>query len=185
MGDLIEKLWKEMAATGFAPWQLFLLGAGLVLAMAHDLRRRRVPNAVCLMVAASGLVAHAANLDWRAALSGLAAGVVIIAALWQAWARGGIGGGDVKLAGACAVWLGLERLPGFVLSGALVGGLVSLGAYLSSSRSAKRSIRLNLTEAAAFRTLPTPDTAPGRVSVPYAIAVSAGALVALLWGPLW
>lgn len=64
-----------------------------------------------------------APVDWKMALLGMAAvfavGYVVFAMHWM-------GGGDIKLITACALWVGWRNLPEFLILVALLGGLFSL-----------------------------------------------------------
>jgi prepilin peptidase CpaA len=158
------------------------LGLGLVWAVVCDLRRRRIPNAASGFVFASGLALNGYNGGIHAAASGLAASVILLLALFQPWKAGGIGGGDVKLAAATGAWLGLSKLIWFALTGAVAGGVVAAVCYALAPAAVKADVRTNLVLAGLHGELP-PDVAShrkGKVSVPYAIAISAGAAVALL-----
>lgn len=162
MGDVI---------LAFGRLELTLLYVLLAAAAAADVAWRRVPNALVVALAALGLAAQVSAGGWRAALLGAGGVALILLALIPVWSRGALGGGDVKLAAACAAWLALGDLPVFALAVALAGGLVAAAAFLLSRR------------AAAGGLLAAP-AAPGRsrpVRVPYAIAIGAGALVALHW----
>jgi prepilin peptidase CpaA len=154
------------------------LAALLVIGVIWDLRSRRIPNAVCAAIAVAGLGAQFWNVGVWAALSSLATGAATIALLYVFWQRGGIGGGDVKLAGAVAMWLAPRSLPAFWLAAALAGGVVAAVAFAASRGAARREIRANLTLAALHQAIPKvePGTA-GRVSVPYAVAIAAGAFI--------
>ena len=117
-----------------------------------------------------------------AVASGLGAAVIVIAVLYRPWTAGGIGGGDVKLAAAVAIWVGLGAMIRYALGVAVAGGLVAAIAYLLSTRAIKREVRANLTLAMVDRSLPPVALRePGRVTVPYGLAISAGAFIAL-WG---
>jgi prepilin peptidase CpaA len=116
-----------------------------------------------------------------ASLSGLAAAALVILTLHRVWVVGGVGGGDVKLAGATAAWVGLGKLIWFALSTAVAGGLVALVCYLVARAPARAEVRTNLTLAVLQGDLPAiPAQRPGHVSVPYAVAIAAGAAIALL-----
>lgn len=167
--------------------QLAALGICLGSAAAWDAARRRIPNALTATAAVLGLAVQASHGGAWAALSGAAAGILTIAVLYRAWLGGGIGGGDVKLAAAAAVWIGLSRqMFVFALATALGGGVVAGLCFVLSGRTARREIQANLTSAAVLRELPVIDGrgAQARVSVPYGIAVAAGAFLALCgpWG---
>jgi Flp pilus assembly protein protease CpaA len=103
-----------------------------------------------------------------------------IALLWIFWRRGGIGGGDVKLAGAVAIWIGPQSLPMFWLAGAFAGGVTALICLLASRHTARAEIRQNLTLAVLQQRMPdVKPAAAGRVSVPYGVAIALGA--AFVW----
>ncbi len=156
----------------------------LVAAAIWDIRHRRIPNALSLVVALTGIGAQALVKGGGAVLAGTCAGVALIALLWQPWLKGRIGGGDVKVAGAAATWMGIEHLPMYLLVTAAVGGLVAAICYLLSTRSVRHEMQNNLTTAAT--TMAVPDApirgGAGRVSVPYGVAVATGALVVLWMG---
>lgn len=99
---------------------LVLSAAGLVWAAASDVSRYLIPNRVCLLVAASYLPTAAA-LPFGAWLAGLAIGVLTLGVGLVLFARGWVGGGDVKLATAIALWAGPAYLSGFALVTSLAG----------------------------------------------------------------
>jgi prepilin peptidase CpaA len=152
------------------------LAAILVAAVVWDLRVRRIPNLLSGAAALVGLGAAFHDGGARALLSGVAAGAATIAALYTFWRRGGLGGGDVKFAGAVAMWVGLGGLPVFWLATAVAGGVTAAVCLLASRTHARVEIRANLTIAALHQVIPSvnPATA-GRVSVPYGVAIALGA----------
>jgi prepilin peptidase CpaA len=158
------------------------LGLGLVWAMIEDLRRRRVPNVVAGFVFVAGLAVSGYDGGVRGLLSGLAASVILLAVLFGLWRAGGLGGGDVKLAAATGAWVGLPHLIHFVLATALAGGVVAGVYYLLFARAPDRAeVRANLILAATHGDLPArPSHRKGRLSLPYAVAIAAGAAVALI-----
>src|SRR2546423_15142954 len=105
------------------------LGLGLIVAVVCDLRKRRIPNSVSASILISGLIVRGLNQGALAALSGVGAAALVVAALYRPWLRGGIGGGDVKLAAATAAWVPLGRLHWFALCAAVAGGGVSAPVY--------------------------------------------------------
>src|SRR4051812_2787686 len=110
------------------PCFLFL-GLGLVIATFSDLKKRRIPNALTFALLIVGLAAQGIFHGPLAALSGLAAGMIVLLALYVPWNAGGIGGGDVKLAAATATWLGLGHIIPFALATAIAGGVVAFICY--------------------------------------------------------
>jgi prepilin peptidase CpaA len=152
----------------------------LAAAVACDLRRRRIPNAVAGFVFVTGLAVSGYHGGIVQALSGLAAAVIVLVFFFAPWKRGGIGGGDVKLAAATGAWVGLSHLIWFVLGMALCGGVVAAVFYLVASPAARSEVKANLV-LGLHGELPTVAThQKGHVSVPYALAISGGAVVALL-----
>ncbi len=160
---------------------LWPLGLGLVAAVVCDLRARRIPNVISAALLAAALVVRGLNQGGLAALSGVGAAALVVAALYRPWMMGGIGGGDVKLAAATAAWVPFGRLHWFALSAAAAGGLVAVVYYFVARPDARAEIRANLTLTVLHNELPTvPSHRAGHPSVPYALAIAAGAAVALL-----
>ena len=158
------------------------LGVGLVVAVACDLWRRRIPNAISAFVFISGLLIRAIDQSYGQALSGAGAAALVVAALYRPWLMGGIGGGDVKLAAATAAWVPFARLPWFALSAAAAGGLFAAIYYLRARAPARAEIRANLTLTVLQNELPSvPSHRAGHPSVPYSLAIAAGAAVVFLF----
>jgi len=161
---------------------LIPLGAGLMWAIVCDLRRRRIPNALSGGIFVAGLAISGYHGGASAVFSGLAAAVLLLVALYKPWQAGGIGGGDVKLAAAVGAWIGLWHLVWFAIAAAVAGGVVAAICYLLAPPATRADVRANLVLAGLHGELP-PEAASHRktqVSVPYALAISAGAAVALL-----
>ena len=142
----------------------FLLFVLLTSAAAiSDLRERRIPND---LVAAIFFLALLRHLDQGGGLAGLVPSpghaftfVLIAGALLFLFARDMLGGGDVKMLAACALYIGSDNQGVFFLLVALFGGLLAAG-YLS------------------IRSMQVAElTAP--LSLPYGVAIaSAGIAVA-------
>jgi prepilin peptidase CpaA len=159
---------------------LFAAAASLLLAVAHDVAVRTVPNRVSLVVAAAGLGVNA--LDGQLASSVFSGGVVF-AGCWFCWRSGWIGGGDVKLLSACALLVPPAAVPALVLSTAIAGAILAL-LYLGLARLLPKGAT------------PRPTGLLRRVwraeqrrirrhrSLPYACAISAGVLLTLSFSAL-
>jgi prepilin peptidase CpaA len=155
---------------------------GLTVAVAFDLWRRRIPNAISAFVFFSGLAIRALDQSVGQALSGAGAAALVVAALYRPWLMGGIGGGDVKLAAATAAWVPLARLPWFALSAAATGGLFAVIYYFKAHAPAKAEIRANLTLTVLQNELPSvPSHRAGHLSLPYSLAIASGAVVVFLF----
>lgn len=169
-------------------WRAVLSGL-LVIACATDLRTRRIPNALVLVVLATALLRatllvlrHAGESSPAGFASGLgdaALGALCGLVLWlPLYAFGAFGAGDVKLFAAAAAWLGAGSVPSATLNTALAGGVLGLAwfgaryvgrlAPMLAPVLARRAVtRLQLTGAEPFR-------------VPYGVAIAAGVL-ATVW----
>src|SRR6266568_3210139 len=162
-----------------AQTHLFLLIAMLALAASSDVACRKIPNWITVAIAVTGLASQWMGGGVRAAAGGLVAGLAIGALLAPFWMKKGIGGGDLKLGVAAAVWVGLSQAPQYLLASSLVGAVVALLCYAASSVEARGSIRANL-YALHAPTWPKATKTPGKtVLVPYGIGFAAGALYAL------
>jgi prepilin peptidase CpaA len=105
--------------------------AGLLMwAAVSDLRSYLIPNRTCLAVAALYPVYWLAGyfggtpVDWS---GGVLAAALIFAAGFVLFSIGVIGGGDVKLFSAVALWTGINWLLMLVIIVGVAGGIVSLG----------------------------------------------------------
>lgn len=127
---------------------LALAAVGLRL-LVIDVRTHRLPNRIVLptLVMALALTGVDALLTWQtSALVGALAGMLILGgfyAVLRAISRGGIGGGDVKLAaliGLVLGWHGGEALLVGAASAFVLGALYALA--LMAMRRAERSTRI-------------------------------------------
>ncbi len=159
-----------------------LPGAALVglLAIAawHDVRRRIIPNwipaALVLLwlgwMAAEGRLAPAAGAVSMAAL--------VLTAGYLAWLGGLLGGGDVKLLAATALWVGAAGLTSFLLATAIVGGVLALAIALmrriAAARWRGRRAGAATPPASGAAAVEVPAPTAAFTSVPYAAAILAG-----------
>ncbi|MFN4283997.1 MAG: prepilin peptidase [Alphaproteobacteria bacterium] len=163
----------------FAPTviQIVLLGCAglLVWAAASDMLRFRIPNRVSLAIAAlwpAYLLASWIGGVPVAPLGGLIAGLGVFAAGFLLFNRGLLGGGDVKLMSATALWAGLSGLAPFVIIVAAAGGLLSLGMVAATGLSYMRQPALRPAGLPMWRALL-------RQPAPYGVAIAAGGLFTL------
>ncbi len=107
-----------------------------VWAAMRDAASRIIPNRIVAALAALGLMrlglALAGGAGWAAAVDlGVAAGVLVAGAVLHGARL--LGGGDVKLLAAGALWLGAAATPQFLIWTALAGGVLAL-AHLAIRR---------------------------------------------------
>lgn len=104
------------------------LGGLLVAAGIEDARTREIANAKNLAIALAAPLwwwANGASL-WPGAAIQLGVSTVVFALFAFAFARGMMGGGDVKLITALSLWLPWNRLVDMLMVMAIVGGAVTL-----------------------------------------------------------
>lgn len=140
-----------MRANGIASAVLFF--CLLLAASAWDIRKRIIPDSLCVLIALTGLPAFTPGK-----LAGLLLGLpLLIAALGK---EGGLGGGDVKLAAVCGFVLGLPA--GCV---GLILGLVSVLVWHFAANGLRRLRH-------------RPITSAGTTALPLAPFLSAGFIAA-------
>ena len=109
-----------------------LLGAlaiALLIAIVTDLRSRRIYNWLTLSIAlAAPLYWWSSGLAvWPGMAIQSAAGIGVFAVCYLFFALGQMGGGDVKLLGALALWIPFDRLPALVVVMAVIGWMLTIG----------------------------------------------------------
>ncbi|UEM25095.1 prepilin peptidase (plasmid) [Skermanella mucosa] len=167
-----------------------LLAACLIyaLAAAHDVAARTIPDSCSIALFLLALLRLTLIDGGASAFFDAAVSFGVFAALVMLCAAGLLGGGDAKLIGSSTFLLGFDRLTDFLAATALAGGILAL-AYLAgylllsglphavpapsgpARRSARR--RFGLVLAAEHRRVAR------KQSIPYGVAIAAGALVTL------
>ncbi len=156
---------------------LALLAGLLAAAAAWDVGQRRIPNALVALLAAAGLVTQLEAGGVRGAGRGLLAAAIVLAVLALAWVRGKLGAGDVKLAAAAALWVGPERVVEFLLLAGVAGLPVAVAARVAHRLRQRRLLARISTGGAMLD-----EVVRSRETVPMAVAIAIGALVAAARG---
>ncbi len=165
-------------ATGLQLAALFGFAGLMAAAAVEDVRRLVIPNP--LVVALCALwplrLATAGDASLTTGLEAMAGAAAVFLAGAMIFARGLIGGGDVKLFSAAALWTGAGRLASLLVVTGLLGGVLAilcltpLGARVGARR----------------RAAPDPaETIAGVGSgtpIPYGVAIAAAALIVTI-GP--
>ncbi|MDB5714589.1 MAG: peptidase prepilin type [Sphingomonadales bacterium] len=129
---------------------LLALAALMIGAVLSDLRRRRIPNRLCLAIAILALPYWLATdpTFLRLAIQILCAAVVAMTLMIPFYYRV-LGGGDVKMMAALALWLPPDRLYETILMVAMGGGLLAIGIILFNRRSMSPTVPYGVAIAAA------------------------------------
>lgn len=174
---------------GMSEWVTGLSILAVALASGwYDVRERRIPNFLTVFAFALAISISALGGLGSLGVSLLGAGLSLLLALPLFLLRG-LGGGDVKLLVAFGAFLGPTRLfPAFIVM-AFVGGALGLVAMIRQGAVRRTFVNLYLMgqtvrdrifargKDAQSMFWVTLDT-PGAVTVPYGVAISAGALYA-------
>lgn len=110
---------------------------GVMASMVNsDLREARIPNALTYPAALVGVLLHAIAAD--SVLSGIGQGMagfgLGFGILFLGYMFGGIGGGDVKAAGALGALTGLNTAAYGLLYTGLLGGVIAMGLMIWKGR---------------------------------------------------
>jgi prepilin peptidase CpaA len=146
----------------FTELMLLWLAAMLVVAAVIDMRTFTISNRLNLAVALGAPVywMSIALAPWPGMAVQLAAGGIVFALLAGAFYVGMMGGGDVKLAAALALWFPPAGTIKFLVFMSVAGGVLTLG-ILAWHRAQRRE---------------------GRPQIPYGVAIAVGGLAIL--GPI-
>ena len=148
-----------MFNVGFTDLLLLALAATLVVAAIIDVRTFNISNRLNAAVAAGAplyWMSIALN-PWPGMAIQLAAGTIVFALLAGAFYAGMMGGGDVKLASALALWFSPAGTLKFLVLMSIAGGVLTLG-IVAWHHAQKRE---------------------GRPEIPYGVAIAFGALAIL------
>ncbi|MBC7477914.1 MAG: prepilin peptidase [Pseudorhodobacter sp.] len=153
------------ATVSLAFFPLTILYAGL-----GDLATMRIPNRVVVTILLGyAVLAPLSGFSLAQLALGLVAASVVFLLAFGAFACGWMGGGDVKLMAAAALWLGLPQMVAFLLWTSIAGGLLTLA--LMAYRS------LPLTQMAFDATGWASRLHLDRTRVPFGVAIAAGSLI--------
>ncbi|HEX4181194.1 MAG TPA: prepilin peptidase [Caulobacteraceae bacterium] len=143
----------------------------VIMAALTDVTSFTIPNRISVLLI---LMFFPAALAMGRPIGEIGMDVVVFAAALLAgmamFAVGWVGGGDAKLLAAASLWLGLAAMPVFLISTALIGGVLAVA--LMNVRSSWARIYLTAAPPWLAR-LATPGA-----EVPYGVAIATGALAA-------
>ena len=145
-----------MTADTFASLLVAALAAMLVWAAVVDLRTRTIPDGLNIAIALlAPLFWWAAGVElWPDAAERIGVALAVFLVFAGFFYMGGMGGGDVKMAGALSLWFGPMTTLYFLVVTSIAGGFVSLATAWWHKRGAH----------------------PGKPEVPYGVAIAFGGL---------
>ena len=153
----------------------------LLVAALHDVAARTIPNWTSIGIALLGVFLRFAGGQL---LLGLALGLLVFVLATFCWLRGWMGGGDVKLMAAAAIFVPPVHVGAMLVDITLAGGIVAT-IYLVSRTVLRRLAKTNP---------PRPQGLLGRVlraerwrlmrggPLPYASAIAAGTVFVIISG---
>jgi len=146
----------------------------MTIAAFEDFRRLVIPNLLPIALCLLWLVYVMTASSLYGALAAIGVAAVVFLAGAALFARGWLGGGDVKLLAAAALWAGPAGTPTLLMLTAVIGGALALFLLLP----------LGGQLAAAGRSLlGQPPIEPRRglaMPVPYGVAIAGAALLVIL-----
>jgi prepilin peptidase CpaA len=156
------------------PINIWLALAGCCIAGVYDVRTRRIPNVLTGSLAVAAAIVHA-FYGWQSLAISLLVMTALILAGAIVYARGGIGGGDVKLAVAASGMLSYPLFVPFLLYSAIGGGLLAIFFLAFKGEARAAFSRVALIAAGDVRSI-----AARRTTLPYALAFAIGSLAIAL-----
>ena len=160
-----------------------VFSALMVMAALGDVRTRRIPNRLVVAVAVLGLMySGLVPPSFSGALKGVEGLATGLACWLPFYALGWLGAGDVKLFAAAGAWLGPMRAVEASLIAALLGAILAV-LWMLRARGVRHSVETLGIAVTMPRILAEgPSTADRIRSLPYGVAMAAGALAAA-WVP--
>jgi prepilin peptidase CpaA len=146
---------------------LLAVAAMLAGAAISDIRRMWIPDRYWLGIALA-FAAAAIPQPWQVAAGGVATALLVFIGGALLFARGWIGGGDVKLLSSLALWAGPDGLASLLFDTALAGALLALVMLVRMRRRTPANWRVH---------------EPLRQPMPFGVAIAAAgwALIATRW----
>ena len=144
----------------------------MLAACVSDVRSLRIPDVYSIVVIAAFIPAFLLSPEifgrWWEHMGALALMFILT---YVMFCYGVMGGGDSKFGSALALWVGLKGLVPYVLFMGIMGGVVALASYFIKKKKPFKNPRAGSWVA---------EVQQGRNAVPYGVAISFGAWMAIL-----
>lgn len=112
---------------------MLILCIFLCIACYYDYRYCRIPNGLVLSILTWGNVLAARTGGVLTVISYLAVGAILVGVLYPLFRIGTIGGGDVKLLGACCGFFPKDKILFFLFFSLLFAALISLVRFMKKA----------------------------------------------------
>ncbi len=155
--------------------------------VATDIKLRKIHNVVTMPAILSGLILNSLNNGASGALFSLYGILLATGMMALPFIMKGIGGGDLKMLAAIGALKGPEFVFVVFVSGGIAGGIIA-AMFLNTKAKRKASINqiknmcLTVGQGSASATRMQEQDSPK--AIPYAVAIAAGTVVAILVAPL-
>lgn len=153
----------------------------MVLALAWDVKERRIPNWLTGSGLLLGILLGAVRVGGipTEALLGAGTGLAVTVPFFL---LGGIGGGDAKLIAVAGAFLGTSQLLTALVATAIIGGGMALLAAFRSGMIIPLVIRskdlaIYLVTLGRFGSRPSPTGSVELITIPYGVAIAMGGVI--------
>jgi prepilin peptidase CpaA len=151
-----------------------VFAAVMAVAAFEDFRRLVIPNLLPIVLCALWPVYFAFAPSFYGALTSIGCALAVFLVGAVLFARGWLGGGDVKLLSAATLWAGPAGTPALLMLTGVLGGALALFLLMPFGSQIAMAVRalLGQPSMSAERGLATP--------VPYGVAIAGAALIVIL-----
>ena len=159
----------------FQALALTVFAVVMAVAAFEDFRRLTIPNLLPVLLCAAWPIYFAATAPGlSAALAALGCALAVFLVGAVLFARGWLGGGDVKLLSAATLWAGAPGTPALLMLTGVLGGALALFLLLPLGNHLAAAARGMLGQP------PVPTERGFAIPVPYGVAIAGAALIVVL-----
>lgn len=159
----------------FQALALTVFAVVMAVAAFEDFRRLTIPNLLPILLCAAWPIYFAATAPGLyAALAALGCALAVFLVGAVLFARGWLGGGDVKLLSAATLWAGAPGTPALLMLTGVLGGALALFLLLPLGNHLAAAARGMLGQP------PVPTERGFAIPVPYGVAIAGAALIVVL-----
>lgn len=158
----------------FQALALTVFAVVMVVAAFEDFRRLTIPNLLPILLCAVWPVYLAAAPSLYGAVAAIGCALAVFSVGAVLFARGWLGGGDVKLLSAATLWAGSAGTPALLMLTGVLGGVLALFLLLPFGNHMAAAARGMLGQP------PVPTERGFAIPVPYGVAIAGAALIVVL-----